>query len=202
MSDIHFLANRVVAWIGPASPLTKSGISALMQYGMQVEMSRDLYRVYRPGCENPDWYRIATPLPYSPEIWDSVWDILSRPWFDRLWILQEIQLDSDRSIILCGEGEIPWSLFRRAANSLFAKIRGVPERIRKRIVSGIAHISDYLLEQSTHELLLYHANRKCSNDRDRIYGLLSLLPEATARSSKVDYTMPMADISQSLLGQG
>lgn len=55
-----------------------------------------------PGAAHPDWCRGGVELPYNMSTWQSILDLVNRPWFDRLWVTQEIQLANEQAVVQCG----------------------------------------------------------------------------------------------------
>jgi hypothetical protein len=55
----------------------------------------------------------GTPLPWDQETLNATGLLLSRDWFKRFWILQEISLSNQSSAqVLCGSDPILWSHMR------------------------------------------------------------------------------------------
>lgn len=105
--------------------------------------------------------------------------LLHRQWFERLWIRQEIGLATE-AVILCGKLVMPWHLFRNAIfaiYSLSSKLIGVLGDQDASFISRIQlvyRICDhrvYLLDHLRTEI----TDVRCTDPRDRIYGMLSLL---------------------------
>ncbi|KAJ2995802.1 hypothetical protein NUW58_g1169 [Xylaria curta] len=192
------LAHRVIAWLGPESQDSHLALSTLEYLGQQVQYTKDAYHFPQPSyaepdCVEPNYHRSDHPLPYSTEIWTAFQNLWSRSWFKRLWVLQEIHLSGPDSVMKCGDDEILWSSFRRAIICICNKESGVPE--------GPYMSSRSLLKMCGYaqadpfELLIWkHHNRQCMDDRDRIYGLMSLAPPSISRSLSVDYQLPPWDV--------
>lgn len=43
-----------------------------------------------PDAKEKDCFDPDFKLPYTQETWDAVVGLLQRPWFNRLWVVQEI----------------------------------------------------------------------------------------------------------------
>ncbi|KAI1327981.1 hypothetical protein F5Y16DRAFT_167932 [Xylariaceae sp. FL0255] len=121
---------------------------------------------------------------------------LENPWFSRLWILQEIQLGTRSSIIKCGEHEITWALFCRAILCIDGTRHGIPSELKESI-SFITDTCLYIPSASLYEILWCQVGRECADDRDRIYGLLNLLPPILGARLQVDYIKSQREIFQS-----
>ncbi|KAI1120026.1 heterokaryon incompatibility protein-domain-containing protein [Nemania abortiva] len=173
MGQIYASALKVVAWLGPGSPTADLAISKLSYLGEQVE------------CREPEWFKPEVPLPYDDETWNAI----------GLWVVQEIQLGSKDTIVKCGEKELKWSLLRRAIPVIDAKRKGVPDRVRVRESYQLLLM---MCRNSYDEDLLRFIGemsyRECHDDRDRIYGLLNLLPPDLASLIEVDYSKSVSEV--------
>ncbi len=63
-------------------------------------------------------YPKALELTWDNEILAAVDAILKRPWFSRLWVIQEALLSNRHSIFQCGHDKISWNDFRGAVDIL------------------------------------------------------------------------------------
>ncbi|KAI0146177.1 HET-domain-containing protein [Xylariaceae sp. FL1272] len=197
MGEIYRNASRVVAWLGPSFADAELALSTLEYLGRQVEVTRDSVLIPRPSCEKPEWTKVSFPLPYDKRVWYAIIQLCSNPYFERLWVLQEMQLASSASIVKCGKHEIDWPLFRRAIICIGSRVH-LPHDVRM----GIRKLTDlcqYCFKPQPEYLLSRYALRKCSDDRDRIYGLLNLLPPSLAALVEVTYSKPTHEVYQQMM---
>ncbi|KAI1769417.1 HET-domain-containing protein [Hypoxylon sp. FL1150] len=183
MKYIYPLARRVVAWLGPSMLGEKEAMSVLGRIGEQVEVGRDESILPSPGCKERDWYKPDTILPFEIEQWEAVQDLCIESWFERLWVTQEIQLGSPSSVLACGHDELPWSTFRRAFLTLDRKVEELPRKSLKSPLELCAVVERFSLEQ----LLFTFRDRKCFDKRDKIFGILSLVPPEIEPYIDVNY---------------
>ncbi|KAI0811405.1 HET-domain-containing protein [Xylaria sp. FL0064] len=172
----------LVAWMGPSFSNADIAFSTIDYLGRQVEFTKDSWLLSRLNCEQPEWYSSVLPLPYDDETWAAIAELCSKPWFQRLWVLQEIQLGSRKSIIKCGEHEVQWSLFRRAILCIKDKTNGVRYQVRKATME-IRKTCDYAFASTLEKLLWEHTSRK-----------LNLLPPGLAKLIKVNYSRSEGDV--------
>ena len=126
------------------------------------------------------WADPNAALPFSEKEYLSIDNLLDRPWFYRLWIWQEVQLASRERLVVVGTRTFSWDLLRTAVICLQAKL----------LVQGglLLHRSDSHLNACG---LCYKASAArfqhlrdltgcslCSDPRDRVFALLSLLSPA------------------------
>jgi hypothetical protein len=197
MQDIYKLARRVVIWLGPASKSSKLAFETLEYLGDQIEYTKDDYIMESPNTTEQSWFHPSTVLPYTAEQWDAICDLMARHWFSRLWVCQEAQFANSRAIIQCGMYECLWSRFRRAARVIRAKQQPLSMDLRER-VELINPLVRYL-EQPLLDVLSMSRTRQCSDERDRVYGLLGLMPSVFARDIPPDYTLSVSTVMKDLL---
>ncbi|KAK3956645.1 heterokaryon incompatibility protein-domain-containing protein [Pseudoneurospora amorphoporcata] len=133
MGDIFRRAQRVVSWLSPDEKNSGHALKALEYLGKQVVYTRRYAIFGAPEATEPQWYQRETELPYNGEIWMAIVDLLSRQWFYRQWIVQEVQLAED-AILCCGQSSINWTYFRYALTSLRDRKYIPPSISRGRLV--------------------------------------------------------------------
>ncbi|KAF5686650.1 heterokaryon incompatibility (het-6OR allele) [Fusarium circinatum] len=75
----------------------RDGMEMLRDIGSIPAPMRQVFEVYKvPGSEDPAWKALA-------RLW-------ARPWFRRVWVIQEFVLSPDVRMF-CGEWEVSWSVF-------------------------------------------------------------------------------------------
>jgi Heterokaryon incompatibility protein (HET) len=173
MADIYRQAFRVVVWLGSESSNSKLAMSTLDYLGAQVETLTMDGRLSSPNSTHQLWHRSRCELPYNQATWQAILDIFNRPWFDRLWVTQEIHLANHRATMQCGYDQISWQHFRRAAMCTFAK-RDIPLQEFSGRASELGSLMQYFPASSFYSLLRIAANRLCSDPRDKVYGLLGI----------------------------
>jgi hypothetical protein len=193
MDKIYKFAERVVVWLGPESPSSGLAMSTLEFLGRQVELTKDYHRLPSPDCDKPQWNMSTQPLPYSEETWQAIFNLLGRPWFGRLWILQEIQLANRHSVICCGQDVIEWRYFRRAISCLNDKKDGPSRELRTRMgpINSMCWVRS---AESLTALLNMGRARKCSEPHDKVYAILGLIPPVLASKIHPDYSSPVSTV--------
>ncbi|OAL43783.1 HET-domain-containing protein [Pyrenochaeta sp. DS3sAY3a] len=119
--------------------------------------------------------------------------LLSRTWFSRVWIIQEIALAKD-AILFCGDLKIPWGDLV-AAFKMAQKLRTTGQQDFRlanyrleRLESSRTPNSHYLLD----DLLSVHRGAGVTDPRDQIYGLLGLAKDGGL--FEVDYSKSVAEV--------
>jgi hypothetical protein len=105
MGDIYRQAAFVTVWLGEASGDSNLAMDFI------GELNRDLTSLRRNSVsmasfENLERYGIR---PMSDPAWTALTTLLSRPWFRRIWIVQEAVLGRQVTVS-CGTKSVPWDV--------------------------------------------------------------------------------------------
>ncbi|KAH7310612.1 heterokaryon incompatibility protein-domain-containing protein [Stachybotrys elegans] len=188
MGQIYPLSQKVIIWLGPESEDSKHALETLEYFSQQVEYIISHRWGDAPGAQEPDWWRDGVALPYDEKTWNSILSLLHRPWFERVWVLQEA-LSCDRVVLQCGRDTISWVHVRKALLVLRQKAGILPLNIRDRLFAYARGLMAPPLASSEH-LFLWTRNQKCSDPRDKVYGILGLLDPNIVAKIEVDYSTP------------
>ncbi|KAL2133775.1 hypothetical protein VTI74DRAFT_1712 [Chaetomium olivicolor] len=191
MCDIYSMASRVTIWLGLAADNSHLALDSLRKLGSQVEYLRGGLMCPSPGFYEPDWYKSDCELPFDNDIWEAVHHLVARPWFTRLWIIQEAQLANPRSVVQCGSAVVPWPLMRRAIICIFLK-KSRPATALIRQMRNAMDCTQFLRGKPVERLLQMSSFRQCSDPRDKIYGMMSVMPPSFTTLIPTDYTLDIA----------
>jgi hypothetical protein len=105
--------------------------------------------------------------------------LLKRPWFERVWIRQEIRLAA-HAVVVCGQDSMSWTTFQNAIYALEAKKNIYAYRLEENHQAdwfdriALAHgLCDTDLTRDFPSHMDRAKTSKCSDPRDRVYALLS-----------------------------
>jgi hypothetical protein len=193
MPHIYRLAHRVVVWLGPGSRQSTRAMSALRFLAEQVIATRQNHMVRMPGAAERRWYNSSHDMPYDDATWRAIFQLFQRIWFTRVWVVQEANLANARAVVQCGEDAMTWVAFRCAVVCLSIKDNLPPGEFRGAVetVSGLA-VHDRAASYSRLVLSIY--DRNCSDQRDRVYGLLGLMSKGLRDRVPVDYSLPVGEV--------
>lgn len=149
-----------------------------------------------------EWFDITQPLGYDEKTIRAIYLLFNRSWFHRLWIWQEIWLASSNSIVLCSTKSVLWEVFRSAMFLLYRKTL---------VYDTISFHEDYYVRRdhvyklcdkatvtSFLDIAEQTAGSQCSDPRDRVYALLSLIPERVSLDIEPDYTSTVSEVYEKL----
>ncbi|KAK1073449.1 hypothetical protein LTR74_001858 [Friedmanniomyces endolithicus] len=189
MGDIYASATSVLIWIGEADDTS--------------DVAFDLM----PGIMNR-----AVDLRAHSEAGSFYFGLSGRPWFNRVWIMQELALATNDPIVICGSQRVCWTTFVGAwqvvAKELFTEmgqVRYLGHQADTDNVKVLAKIKFDLLEDlrrhvrgmgggSLGQLLIFSRTSEASQAEDRIYALLAMLRKDDLASIAIDYRKPVAVI--------
>jgi hypothetical protein len=200
MGLIYQRAFSTIIWLGDTS--AKPGIELLQRVHEEWKFASDELSVDRLE---------AYKLPYSTaESWQHLINLFNRPWFRRLWIIQEVVLSS-RSYVLSGAYIAPWTQFSTpcgtALDSGFMAwlerkaTQGTGTNISPsiiaicRIASELADTSDCFFQTNSGSpgllpTLVDTRYAEATDPRDKVYGTLGICHSNIV----VDYTFSAAAV--------
>ncbi|KAI1396799.1 hypothetical protein F4819DRAFT_499990 [Hypoxylon fuscum] len=168
-------------------------LNTLRRFGNQVEIfttETDICQADAPGATEPEWFKPNCPLPYDEATWRSIETLLHRSWFKRIWVLQEALLSGPKAVVQCGSTNVPWLAIQKSIIALQDR-ESMPPTLNELIrayCSGITPSGGQIVRR----LLTWGRGRQCTDPRDRVYGILGLVPEPLRTRINVDYTKPVS----------
>lgn len=195
MGRIFASANTVTAWVGDPSHDSREAIQFIKTLYSTIQ---NLFRTNEPVTMETISRSPHCDFPSSH--WAALVNLVDRPWFRRMWIIQEIVV-ATKPRILCGESSIEWEalagvvavLQSRGLSHLFITSETEPPRISFG-VKGIQRTLSirYLRESNTPPTLLMNLFECVIYDamdpRDKLYALLSISSEASDSDFDPDYS--------------
>ncbi|KAL8719837.1 MAG: hypothetical protein Q9225_003215 [Loekoesia sp. 1 TL-2023] len=201
MADIYRSAALVVIWLGPGDDHSKIAMETISNISsrIKVEWTTHNIELAHPKDPDSDLLSFEKELKLDQDVWDSLDHLLNREWFYRLWIWQEVFLAEDRAQLMCGFSSMTWDSFRKAILLLVEKRQ--PSSLPGFLTAvtrawRIASLRDRL---SIAEVLEITTNARCSDQRDRVYGVLELIWKAARPNLQPDYTKSTAEVFQDLM---
>ena len=176
MGDIYRSARQTTVWLGPEEDDSCLAIETLDHLASKYTFDWSTYTLLAIG-ENRDDIALADPdedLPIDEQQLTSIKRLLERPWFERLWVWQEVRL-ARSAVVVCGLTFLQWDRFRSA--SMYLGLRGYLGILLYDKISGLIFYESGN-GQAPHASLFFNlwVSRlcKCSDQRDRIYALANI----------------------------
>ena len=194
--DIYGLASKVIVWLGPESH--NSGLAMRLLDGFGAKFSVDwatgdildaagahLDLEHKPIDKHSAYY-----MPY----WISMQDLFSRPWFSRLWTLQEMGLAQGTIEVLCGHMKASPHILRNATYCLQKTKRPELPNLSYSLHQAASSSFTHHLPPDLRGLMHVTRHYQCSDPRDRIYALLSLVPDDLKLDIFPDYSISVQEV--------
>lgn len=209
MRDIYARAQEVYSWLGSKSADGEPALRILARI-YQITSDHAFDNQGLPfGFEDDAMERLKLPKLDDPS-WDGLIKFLSRPYFERIWVLQELAVAKDStSSIMCGHIVVPWDHLYFSIRFLvshgwnFALLNLARERASALNLTDIDLPAFHFIDTIT---LLRHSLQKdplafyldpcrsyrATDSRDKIIALLGLIApgEQTIKELEPDYSQP------------
>ncbi|QBZ58695.1 hypothetical protein PoMZ_03653 [Pyricularia oryzae] len=181
MGRVYQHAINTLVWLGTSDAVTGQ-LFGLLNHAA-TELILDFSQLQIPDGLQQRGFPSA-----NDKIWDDLWDLLDRPWFSRLWIIQEVAL-SRNAWVVCGGHSMSWSMLETACANLSAA--GVSQWLQEKApkegstdhCQRVVKLGTFGQEQSMN-LLNRARESNCWDQRDKVYGLLGIIRASWVR---VDY---------------
>ncbi|KAI0445124.1 heterokaryon incompatibility protein-domain-containing protein [Xylaria telfairii] len=191
MADIYSQASQVVVWLGPTNGTTKCAVDVFKHIANHVELLQDGSVSPAPGT-SAGFHRSDLQMPLSDEQWRSIHDLVSRSWFYRLWVVQEVLLGGPRTIMQSGHHVMSWDVFCRAVVALSSN-NYISPSLQVELERAITLCTANHFQEAAKYILLIGAARSCSDRRDLVYGFLGLLSRGLRNSIQPDYSATLKE---------
>ncbi|KAL1835985.1 hypothetical protein VTJ49DRAFT_5742 [Mycothermus thermophilus] len=190
MGDIYARAERVLIWLGPTADRSDEALEGLPLLRMQLRMMTDRLAACEYLPEN------AAEM-VNAGLGQITGRLFARPWFRRLWTVQEAMLARKR-VVVCGYRDVDFDMFAEVAREVMAygsldvlRYPGGPEdtEVVRAIESFIAlhalsppegaSLEERLegLAMMNFRVLVEDArHRMCTEPIDRVHALMGLAP--------------------------
>ena len=202
MGDIYRGAERVLIWLGDEQGLSQEMpkfISRLLKAkdSMAAADSNKFYlalsaaEIVTHGI--PSWYS-------EGELYYALHLLTERPWFQRVWIIQEL-CQAREALVYCGTWCIPWERLSQAYLFMAGQLQLDEYVASSHGVTTMSRIVDLICTKAEVEsdaplpmlrLLVRHDSAKATDLRDRLFGLAGIADDGT--DVEIDYGRSINDV--------
>lgn len=199
MREIYQKAKQVVIWLGPASNHSEVAVKFLKWVFDQCPRGREA-----------QWFKKFIQENTLVTEWKAMASFLGRAWWNRIWIVQEVVLAKE-ALILCGTVSMTWTQLEYSlhytSNALddikdqlqepgdYALIR---DRVRKiGRLTAIRRRKDNLNVVDVFDNI---GGNDCTDKRDKIYGLLGIIPDADLIVPEPNYALDVDEVHRRAFG--
>ncbi|MCJ1234855.1 hypothetical protein MMC14_002818 [Varicellaria rhodocarpa] len=194
MRQIYQYSTRVIVWLGEHTQDSEQGIDLILSIQKLAE-SDDKMSAFAQALAPDDLPKLNLPSVDSGE-WGSLDNIFWRPWFTRIWIIQELAVSND-ALVICGDRCLTWADLAGAAqflmqHSLTAITKADPRPLTKLENFRQAHLTRKG-NQPLLRLLLEARDAFATDDRNKIFALMGL-SEREASGFVPDYSLSIEKV--------
>jgi ankyrin repeat protein len=190
MCKIYSQAEEVIVWLGQATDETDLFMDSLRR----LEEYSSIYE--HRNWDIMQWNTIWLSVPLDPTCKprEGLDLLLKRPWFSRVWILQEIA-NAKKASVWCGTKSVRARTFALAPLLIGVK----PERHCQAVLDimpGRLRGQTWWSEsRDLYNLLLKFSESEASDQRDKVYALLGISSDAFDTDSlRPDYTKDLQEV--------
>jgi hypothetical protein len=194
MGAIYSSAERVLIWLGEQaerSEVLEDFVPRLLLAKAVMEEKNDDRQYNQISAADMQEYGIPTMSSYGYGYF-ALRQVTERPWFRRVWIVQEVVL-AKQAILICGHWSMPWKSLSDSwefvANTLLLG-KALDAWYGTTAGHHIGALSFTLAKASKEPLLLahllaWHSHAQATDPRDKVFALVGLAQPHTV--AEVDY---------------
>lgn len=204
MRDIYGNAWTVIAWVGEESHESDKAI----------QLVKCLSEFSRTGSGD----QLEAKLWGEPEhlgrgCWLALKVFMERPYWHRLWIIQEIVMGASSILIRCGTSSIDWTSFCAGVGLLQEHLWLVKDELLRQDAARLTHQIDSIWTTTSLHLVYRYLSvlsqsdesgqyrlsfggildiansAECLDPRDKVYGLVGMMESQIAKQLIPDYTL-------------
>ena len=196
MHEIYEQAVQVITWLGKESLDSDRAIDALEDQNFSNRVD-----LFPPREDNSTEVRYTDT---AMATWEALSKFYTRSWWDRVWVMQEVVWAAQDVTVMCGSRELSLETLFQSSFAILEATRSSSE-MNGSTLAGLVRASFVpqlrywrarrmdALSVSLLDLLSLVRVRKSSDPRDKIFGILNLLP-SEERPCKPDYSKDVAQI--------
>lgn len=125
----------------------------------------------------------------TPGEWDALLHLFARPWFERVWTLQEITLPR-RVLMTCGKFSFDGNKF--CGSPIYRLARRIPQSLK---VAGLRReFHEHTPAMDLLDTLRNARDRNATDSRDKVLGILGLCRADPDWASNLGYHMSPTEI--------
>lgn len=195
MRRIYQNSTRLVVWLGEHDQGSKQGIDFLLSIRSLARKHGNETKAISQALAPDDLPKWGLPLADSSQ-WTALNAIFWRPWFTRIWIIQELAVSKD-PIVVCGDSFFPWTEMAYAAQfALEHSLTAITSIDPRRPISLENFRQDYLTHKGESlmlSLLLKARDAFATDDRDKIFALMGLCGQDLSGFAP-DYSLSIEEV--------
>jgi hypothetical protein len=201
MGEIYSRCSSMYIWLGEPSLLSETR----HPFSMFLHWAEDKHFYEYPGfsrTEDGGEWVFHENAAYQ-QMYEDFVDVVSRPWWTRLWCVQEIAL-CPSAVVVLGTWRMPWATVLEAKDNHCRHVLGCCEYVSNAFPARYIYFWDHMLFLSQRfgttgvdQIIRSLRHKLCKDPRDKIYGLLGLFSWQNPRTwLHASYSVPVGKLYQ------
>lgn len=185
MGYIYSSSQQTLVWLGPATEDSDMAMDFIPVLRKILESNEDAMRI-----TDEMLYEMASTDRNSPQ-WFALSNLLSRAWFQRVWVVQEVAL-SPIVHVMCGNRSLLWEEISSMIDALYRQrlVHLIAHSLGNQLTSGASTLwcmQDIKTQQKLHgkdilaDILFKCMGFLATDPKDKIFGILGLLGDTGLR---------------------
>jgi hypothetical protein len=204
MKSIYRKAFAVITWLGEETEESEKAMHFILAIFRQYFLTwghGNLGVVLKDMTPTKERYFLDLP-------WQALHSFLSRSYWRRLWIIQELVLNHNMTLFLCGKSQLSRRMISGACRFVEVNIDLIDRLVSPRLnlarlatssvyvslwdivwhIDALINYSNQSQKRELEDILDLSRKANVTDSRDKIYGVLGLLPTGIASAISPDYT--------------
>ncbi|EGU81695.1 hypothetical protein FOXB_07798, partial [Fusarium oxysporum f. sp. conglutinans Fo5176] len=201
MGEIYKKADKVVVWLGYLSGNATKLKSAITMLEAQVAELPGIHRKW--PREDPrwksQWKQVEASLVPSCHtgLVDGLQSFMEKPWFSRVWILQEVA-NAKRAVVTCNLGDIPGWIFALLPSAMDVEVSKQCQAVLDIMPHSTTSPTSRNQNRNLCGLLYKFRGCQATDPRDRVYALLGMATDMQESGIRTDYAKEEQMVMQEL----
>ncbi|KAL7898336.1 heterokaryon incompatibility domain-containing protein [Trichoderma sp. TUCIM 5745] len=199
MKQIYQEARKTVVWLGPENGDTARAFE-LIPYLMAV--FRDAFQGMPRPISN-DFHVLRHPailrVYQQLQLFEAFVQLEQRPYFSRVWIIQELVVSQNKVVLFWGEHSVSWEEYL-IATWTFACFK-IQKPNRGKPLGNFLHLIGPVIEMAVSNITLIslldrYRQQESTDPRDKVFALLGIADsqDVSSLGCKVDYNMTAMEV--------
>lgn len=194
MQQIYYSATKVVIWLGPSD----AELDPLLLKLIDIDKNNDERQ--QTGILS----KMFTTADEFDETLRAFLKLFRKPWFSRVWVVQEYLLARNNVTAVCGHHRLPWSVINTAmtaADWIRQDTRNAVQRqlqaVTSNTLAGTMSFTFRIKRQLDFgQVLHFTSGKQATEPKDKIYALMGLVSERVRQMLSPDYGQPLHRVYQ------
>lgn len=194
MQTVYKNATNILVWLGEEED--------------QSEVAIQFLRDFRDNAMSPEWVQNTLLHAYHLDTYEALWRLLNRPYWNRLWVVQEIAF-AKTAHIFCGNSSVSYDVALKACkifDDVCVQKFDRSDLNMAKLRSWFGNVGPNNLPEPGHartsarasilDVMIQYASKAASNPCDKVYGLIGLSSIDTnlEQNIPIDYEIPVGEV--------